>query len=140
MICDPTGQNEKYNVWLCKGVAGLTYTGAICVDKASETHWICSCAWAVLPTEGESRRQEIQSNERVIWHSNWYVHCYQLSTQNTGMHNYVMNIYFSSKSWLIMFWLAYGKNYSKKDDEPMVQGITLTQQGHIRYSHGHKKT
>ena len=47
-------------------LAGLTYTGAICVDKASETHQICSCACAVLTTEGGSRRQEIQSNVKVI--------------------------------------------------------------------------
>ena len=41
--------------------------------------------------------RKIKSNEGVIWHSNWYVHDYPLSTQNTGMYNYVMNIYFSSK-------------------------------------------
>ena len=66
-------------------------------EPPAETNapWIYSCA--VLPTEGESRRQEIQSNERVIWHSNWYVHGFPLSTQNTSMYNYVMNIYFSSK-------------------------------------------
>ena len=46
--------------------AGLTHTGAIRVDKASETHQICSCACAVLTTEGRSRRQEIQINARVI--------------------------------------------------------------------------
>ena len=46
--------------------AGLTYAGAIRVDKASETHSICSCACAVLTNESGSRRQEIQSNARVI--------------------------------------------------------------------------
>ena len=49
---------------------GLTYTGAIRVDKASETHLICSCACAVIMTDGGSRRQEIQSNARVIWQNN----------------------------------------------------------------------
>ena len=45
--------------------AGLTYTGAIRVDKGSETHYIFSCACALLTTDG-GRRPEIQSNARVI--------------------------------------------------------------------------
>ena len=31
--------------------AGLIYTRAICVDKASEIHYLCGCACAVLTTE-----------------------------------------------------------------------------------------
>ena len=38
MICDPMGQNEKYNVWLCKCEGGAYYTRTIRVDKEYETH------------------------------------------------------------------------------------------------------
>ena len=53
MICDSTGQNEKYNVWLCKWEGGAY----LCTHKESETHYLCSCACAVLTTACVSRRQ-----------------------------------------------------------------------------------
>ena len=60
MICDPTAQNEKYNLCSVKFRSGLMCTRAIHEDKAFQTHKICICACVELTIEGGSRRQNIE--------------------------------------------------------------------------------
>ena len=113
--------------------AGLTYTGAIRVFKHLET---LNMQLRMRSAYDRKWKQTTGNLKQCKSHLTKQLICTWPAVIKTKYAQWMF--IFASKPLYIRFWLDYGKNTSKKDDEPRHRP-NPTQQVHIRDSHGHEK-